>query len=62
MPKLTSSAVDSYLAAFDKKLEKISVDLYKDGFINFTRISGILHNDNYYFKAEYCAQMKLRVS
>ena len=32
MLKLTSSAVDSYLAAFDKKLEKISVDLYKDGF------------------------------
>ena len=59
IPKLNSAAVDAYLETFDKKLEKISIEMYGEGYINFVRFS----KQQYFFvKAECRAQMKLQVA
>jgi len=59
IPKFTSAAVDAYLENFDKKLEKISTELYGEGYINFVRFS---KKQYFFFKAECRAQMKLQVA
>ena len=59
VPKLSCQAVSTYLQSCDKKMDKISTELYSGGYINFIRFAKA---GDFYFKAECRAQMKARMS
>lgn len=60
VPKFSSDNVAAYLATYDKTVDKISIDMYNDGYINYIRYAS--KDQLVFFKAECRAQMKAKIS
>jgi hypothetical protein len=60
VPEITQETVSVYLQGHDKRIDKVSMDMFKDGYFNYIRVATI---DNLtFFRAQCRAQMKLHLS
>ena len=59
-PRLTMDRVTTYLHTYDRTVDKSSMDLYNDGFVNFIRLA--VTESCFFFKAECRASIKLHVT
>ena len=59
VPRISMDCVGVYLHTYNKTLDKINIDLYNDGFVNYVRLAGV--DFPFFIKAECRASMKLNV-
>lgn len=59
VPRISMDCVGVYLHTYNKTLDKISIDLYNDGFVNYVRLAEV--DFSFFIKAECRASMKLNV-